>query len=160
KPRIFLGRMLLNKSPAGWSTCGSPTSCQEAEDELTKLRTLRNDLLFGNQYALTLLGTKKARHTTISIDRTYEECGMTVVSWGPTSTRQGEAFNVQADDSSAFWFSVSEARGEPELVVGKESTRITIAGTAAAASFRAPRFVKIPGDHSLYVSCQGSDPKL
>lgn len=162
RSRVFLGALLASDGH-DWVDCGqSGTACDNGIEERDRLDTLRDDLVVGRQYGLEMLGsTPQGKDWGMQINQQYDTCKLSVESWGPRFTAEGEGFNIQRNGSSAFWFKIREARGDLLLRVGDDDqTKITVNAQSASASFRDPAFLKEHGEYPVSVLCDDSSPQL
>lgn len=106
------------------------------------------------QFIVTAEASKPSLAAVVS-DPGDEACHIAVNDWGPKATVQGAGFNVQADGSSAFWFSLSAVTGHPVLNIGEQVVQLEVSGNRASARLPDERLLHQPGRHPLTLQCAG-----
>lgn len=165
--RSFQNEFLVKKNGA-WIACarenvaGLAADCARANKVRSWLMTMRKDISQGKQYALNELNAPLVvADTVMKIESRYDACGLTIRDWGPRSMAMGEPFNVQLSGRSAFWFSLENGRGEPELVANRGKHPILIAGKSASAGVDATSLFSKPGTYPLeWICADGSTGKI
>ncbi len=74
-----------------------------------------------------------------------------ITDWGPHSTIQGEAFNLQPDGSSAFWMRTAGAPSDARVLLGSISLKTTVTESTVTADLQ-------PAQSSLVLDRVGTYP--
>lgn len=159
RTRNFLASMLVPGNE-GWRRCSrdDDKSCEAGRDSRNELRALRDDLVWGHQYALQMWDTPNVGKHGMTINRDHYGCVFDVEAWGPQVGSKGQPMNKQPSGNSALWFKVRRVRGDPVLFVDDERADIVVASGSASASYAAPQFIHAEGEHRVSYQCEDEAP--
>lgn len=161
--RRYLGRLLADDG-SGWRSCDGDRAaepvCQRAARMQWASETLRQDLTEGDAHfnRLARLPAPLLAHAPMELGRAG--CALEVEKFGPRDLVLGEGFNVQKKSgNSAFWFHLKRRVGAPRIRVGTDEAPLDMHGLFGAAGWRSPAFVHEPGEHVVYVVCDGQEDR-
>ena len=163
--RRYLGRMLVGQG-GQWDGCdqgeapaANKLGCNVARRLLQQGETLREDMTEGDSHFTQLVDVPdNVMEDRAKMELTTVGCGIEVASFGPKDIELGKGFNVQkASGKSALWFNFTSRRGKPRIRVERDEVALDMNGLFGAAAWAAPRFIHTPGEHTVYVVCDGMD---
>jgi len=166
--RRYLGRLLVG-SGNGWEVCdeapnkGENSDCRAGAKLMREGELLREDMTGGQAYFQNLVHIPSSSVWGRGrMEVPTAGCGLEIVNFGPKNIDLGKGFNVQKKSGeSAFWFNLKSRAGRPNIRIGNQVLQLTMNGLFASAAVAHPAFTEMPGEHPVYVVCEGKpDTKL
>lgn len=158
--RRYLGRLLADDG-SGWRSCDGDKAaepvCQRAARMQWASETLRQDLTEGAAHFNGLARLPAPLLASAPMELGRAGCALDVENFGPRDLVLGEGFNVQKSGDSAFWFNLKRRVGAPRIRVGQDEAPLDMHGLFGAAGWPSPAFVHQPGEHVVYVVCDGQE---
>lgn len=91
---------------------------------------------------LALAACGRSANTATSAGKSASAQGLSISSWGPQSTKAGEAFNVQPGGAAALWIRVNRSLDGDEASIDFNDTLLpgNISGNLVTATVPAPMY--------------------
>ncbi|MEN5207873.1 LTA synthase family protein [Stenotrophomonas terrae] len=164
--RPFRGHLLASND-GSWTDCAGHDSaprtptCNAAWKQFDQLRTLRQDIVFGDGHYLRAqhaAAFRAPRLHPMIVEASHAACEFEVDRWGPHQAMPRQGFNLQPDGSSAMWFAMKHLRGAPEVRIGDIVGETNVGEHLVTAAFVTSAVSNLTGPMPVSLSCPGQPP--